>query len=199
MADTTVTPDTPAWEGTNHVEELEQRLQKLEDVVAAICDTQTLEDKVYQRVTDRLVSERPAPAAPQAPPQDELPPHPSEAEIAPPKPPTATFVPPAAPPAASWLTELTLIGDMWFDVRSFWRMLRDPLYPTSKLAKFVVIAPLAYLTWTMLFGFHQGILGSFVGYVVDAVLFVPFLYLTIKVWARELRRYRDFAARYGRA
>src|SRR5262245_58890791 len=138
MADTTVTPETPAWEGTNHVEDLEQRLQKLEDVVAAICDTQALEDRVYQRVTDKLSTQPSLTPASPPPVNDVLPPHPSEAETAHAPPPTATFVPPV-PPRPTWLTESTLIGEMWLDIRTFWKMLRDPLYPTSRLAKFIVL------------------------------------------------------------
>ena len=199
MADSTATPGAPTWNGTANVDELEQRLHKLEDVVAAIGDTQTLEDKVFQRVTERLSTERPAPPAGHALSHDELPPHPSEAEIAPPKPPpTATFVPPSPPPLPpqgfAWLTELSLVGEIWWEVRALTRMIRDPLYRISWLCRVVPIFALLYVTvW--------GWISSFYGWTIPVIGMLDdiiIMYLGFKVVGRELRRYRQHETRYGR-
>jgi hypothetical protein len=195
MAETTASPETPAWEGTNHVEDLEQRVQKLEDVVAAICDTQALEDKVFQRVTARLSAVPTAPVAGHALTHDELPPHPSEVEIAPPKPPVASFAPVPVPPQGfAWFTELSLLGEMWWEVRALSRMIRDPLYRVSWLCRIVPIAALLYVTvWGWIVS-YQGWTIPVIGMLDDLLV----MYLGFKVLGRELRRYRQHEARYGR-
>lgn len=190
--DMTTAPESAHWQESPPVEELEQRLQRLEDAVAALCDTQALEDRVAARVSEKVIGKLPA-ATPV-----------SDTQIAP----VASYAPydpePAMPNfrdnvARGWQSTLasadtlSLLGDMWSDVRTFWAMIRDGMYPMTWLSRLIGLLPAAYLLWSMFAGFHNGILGA-VGYIIDLLLLVPFLYIALKVWGRELRRYREFNA-----
>ena len=170
------------------VAELEERVQKLEDAVSALCDLQTLEDRLYERLAERFKEHKPgaAPAAPMAILVSD---------------PASRGAPPGNP-AAAWgmvsVETLTLFGEIWQDLRTSWQMLRDPLYRISWWAKAVMLLPVLYLIGSSLAGFHNGLLGWF-GYFVDLVLFLPFVYLAIKVWQRELRRFRQYQSAWQAA
>jgi len=200
MADTTMTPESPAWTPPPAAEDLEQRLQRLEDVVAAICDTQALEDRVVQKVTEKL-STTPAPAQS----RDELPPHPSEAEFSLAKPSGVSKRPPTAalaplnqayvPPSGStWITELGLFGEIWREVRALFRMVRDPIYKMSWVARIVPLLCLLYVTvWSWISAYFFGSI-PVISMIDDLVV----IYIGLKILGRELRRFREHEARYGR-
>jgi hypothetical protein len=170
----------PVAESEAYYEELEVRMQRLEDAVAALCDLQGMEDRLYERLVERFKKKLP---------------------VAEPLP-SGTAAPKSSPNAAGpegvplpWpfpapMEAATVFGEIWQDIKLMWAMMRDPLYTIPWLTRLVVLIPLGYIAWSTLAGFHNGILGLF-GYIIDVVLLVPLLYLTFKVWQRELRRYRQ--------
>jgi hypothetical protein len=186
----TMAPNTPGWTTptTPSVEDLEQRLQRLEDVVASVCDTQSLEDRVVERVQEKLRSETPLappPIAAFAP--DGTGPHPSEAEYHSKQP-----LPP--PSGFAWVSELTLFGEMWQEVRALFRMIRDPVYRTSWLCRIVPVLCLLYVTvWSWVSAYLFGSIP-----ILSMIDDLAVVYIGLKVLGRELRRYREFEARWRR-
>jgi len=186
MTEGTATPESPAWEGQPSYEDLEQRVQRLEDAVAALCDTQALEERLATRVTEHIAKK--TQLAPSPPPVAALAPHQTDED--------SPYRGGVAQSVFSTMTSpdtFSLLGEMWWDIKSFWSMLRDPLYPMTWLARLIVLLPIAYVLWSTFAGFHNGVLGA-IGYVIDLVLLCPFLYFPFKIWGRELRRYREFLA-----
>jgi hypothetical protein len=193
---------TPLEPVASPTAELERRLNQLEDVVASLCDTSSLEKRIADQVASRLTQHElllpplPPPAPSNAP----------TAAVARPAP-LATFAEPpptrgAAPPLwsrlfAGWVSEHSLIRDLWWDLRMFWRMLRDPGYTTSLACK---IGPLAILIYVFILpkiaqyvnwlfpSVQLGIIGIF----LDVLL----LYVAFKIVHRELRRYHDYRTRF---
>ena len=161
------------WDVGPSLDDLEQRVQRLEDVVAAICDTQALEERVLAKLQTRLQEMQ------QTSTQAQQPTEPS------PVPPTGG----GGSGVGIAVDSLSLFAELWHDVRTFWRMLRDPLYRMSWTGRLVGLLPLGYAIWTTLGGFRNlfGLL-----YLVDLALFLPFVFVAFKVWGRELRRYRRF-------
>ncbi|MCS6975696.1 MAG: hypothetical protein NZM31_01630 [Gemmatales bacterium] len=189
MPDNVAPPEpNPVAESEASLEVLEQRLQRLEDIVAALCDLQGMEDRLYERLVERFKK---------------------KTQIAD-GPPTATVVPNSSATStgddsakAGWtifgqMEAATALGEIWQDLRLMWKMMRDPFYSIPWLTRLVVLLPLVYIAWSTLAGFHNGVLGPIlVGYIIDVVLLIPLLYLTFKVWQRELRRYRQVQANYA--
>ncbi len=205
MAETTMEPAVPPWTGPG-AEELEQRLQRLEDVVASLCDTQVLEERVRDRVLEQLradieelkkqrgekqqVDTKPdGEAAPKAEPQ-------IAQQIA--QPPVAALagpgrqpVPPPPEPMRSLLREFS------WELRTLFQMVRDPFYRLSWSARLVLLLPATYILWSMLFSFPEGIpiIGPPLRFILSFVIAYGTAYVVFKVFARELRRYREFTTR----
>lgn len=181
--------------------DVEQRMERLEDAVAALCDTQSLEDRIAERVAQKLTQH-----------EIQLPPMPVKVkpQPLPPAAPLAAFaeLPEAAagtPPARKpnpgllfrLLPETSLLHDLAWDARTFVRLMRDPGYQTTWSFRTLPLAILAYvfilpkvapyLGWLV----PQVSLGI-VGLLLDVVL----LYLAFKFVQRELRRYDEFARKY---
>lgn len=193
---------TPLAPATPPTADLEQRINQLEDVVASLCDTASLEKRIADQVATRLTQHELL--LPAVPAQASAPtPTPAVARPAP----LATFAenptPVAAPPPffsrllAGWVSEHSLVRDLWWDVRMFWRMLRDPGYTTSLACK---IGPLAILIYVFIMPkvaqyvswlFPSVQLGIF-GILLDVLL----LYVAFKIVHRELRRYHDYLTRF---
>jgi hypothetical protein len=186
MAETTVGTEQPVWTGTSSVEELEQRVQRLEDVVAALCDTRSMEERVAARVTEE-VNKRTQAAA--ETPREAAGHGLSMHEPAPDFPADRLAASLGGLGLSAVPETMSLFSEVWWDIKLFWAMVRDPLYRMTWMSRLVGLLPLAYLLWSMLAGFHSGILGPF-GYLLDVLLLCPFLYIAFKVWSRELRRYR---------
>lgn len=193
--------------------EVERRLSQLEDVVASLCDTAALEKRIAEQVATRLtqhelflpaLDKTPAEpsrlASPSADPSRSA----SAATVARPAP-LATFAElPGPPPVplwqrlfAGWLSPHSLLRELWWDMRMFWRMLRDPSYSTSLACKlapplilvYVFILPklTPYVSWLV----PSVQLGIF-GILFDVIL----LYVAFKIVHRELRRYHDYLTRF---
>lgn len=214
----------PAEPPPPELAEVQERVDRLEDAVAALCDTQSLEERIADRVAQKLTQHeiqlpplpQPQPTAPTGASASALSaPSPTSASASAPKvqgvasgsAPVAAFAePPAAParaPLASlfWgmLPETSLLRDLWWDARAFWKMIRDPGYQLTWSCRTVPLAVLfyvfimpkltPYLGWLV----PQATLGIF-GIFLDIFL----LYLGFKIVQRELRRYDEFALKYRR-
>lgn len=193
MAETTMEPAPPPWTGNPTAEELEQRLQRLEDVVASLCDTQGLEDRVRDRVVEQLraeievlKAERPAPAADDQPAQKPR----SSAEL-PPVAALARPTPPTPEPTRSLLREFS------WELRTLFQMVRDPIYRFSWPARLVLVLPAVYILWSSVFTFPENIplIGPTLDFILNFAICYATAYVVFKVFGRELRRYRDFTAR----
>jgi hypothetical protein len=193
MPETTLAPEPPVWAASNGADELEQRMQRLEDMVAVACDTQALEDRVVERVHEKLKSEQPPVPPPVAAfAHDHLGKHPSELELE-----LARAPAPAAPPMPSghsWYTDYTLLGEIWSEVRGLFRMIRDPAYRMSWLCRVVPLLCLLYVTvWSWVSGHFFGSI-PVLSILDDLVV----IYIGLKIIGRELRRYREFEVRWRR-
>lgn len=205
----TVSPSVPATL-------LEDRVQRLEDAVALLThhvhwdDTESTATESVARIGHEPVPvplvEKPAPRAIPIPP----PPTASLADFTIPQyvvppvarvSPLATVLQPiqtALPLATSTVNRLlpasSLWRDLWWDIRTAWRMVRDPYYPMSTTCKVVPVFALFYVTvWPWLSAW-SGIIGTLMNYLVNGVV----IYIAFKVIQRELRRYYEFAEKYRR-
>ncbi len=198
MSNTATGSDVAAWSAAPNLEELEHRVQRLEDVVAMLCDTKGLEERVRARVLDQLQTVRL-----QAKPVDE------PAPIVAPAPQTANtvfnaqiapandqpVVPESLLPVPSLLRPenlagLTLLGEIWWELRTLFRMMRDPLYTLSWMARLPFLMIIGFLLWHYLFGF--------IFYIVEVLVLVTITYVSFKMFGRELQRYDDFTRRRRR-
>ena len=211
----TVKPSPPATSSAP-AQLLEDRVQRLEDAVALLthhvqwdeADTTTQEPLAriaHIPVPDPL-EEKPAPRAMPIPP----PPTASLADFTLPafaEPPavrvstlTSVLRPiqsvlPATTTAVNRLLPASsLWRDLWWDIRTTWRMFRDPYYPMSTACKVVPLFALFYVTIWPWFSAWSGIIGTIMNYIVNAIV----IYIAFKVIQRELRRYYEFAEKYRR-
>jgi hypothetical protein len=100
-------------------------------------------------------------------------------------------------PITSWSLpaglELSLIGEIWWDIRTLLRMVRDPLYSMTWLGVLVPLFALVYITFPWKIWPLNAIPDSF--YLIGLLDDLAVAYLGFKVLGRELRRYRTFLAR----
>jgi hypothetical protein len=174
-------------------ETLAQRVQRLEDAVAALQDTQHLEDRVYERVTERLQG-KPA-AAPSRAVKTMIA---AERRTTEPQPATAEEPLPAAPALLPALTAPLLRPSAWllFDLiseaRTILRMFFDIRYRVAWSTYLVVLVLVPFIItshwWVPLSGFP--VVGPLIDKVVDLIL----AFVVFKVLSREARRYREVVA-----
>ena len=184
---------TPDFAAEDSVEALEQRVRRLEHAVAALQDTQLMEDRVVERVVHRV---EPVYASPplasaaglivdagrmllpktvEALPDGEAPPADGEAPTSP---------PPAA--KAPWLL-LEVFGEF----RAILRMFADYRYRMSWTGRVVLPAAVgvAVLSW-FLFSGRFLVVGDVLDKAVDVVVVV----VAYKVLMREVHRHRELLA-----
>jgi hypothetical protein len=166
---------------------LEQRVHRLEDAVAALQDTRQLEERLVQRVTERV--SRPALGGREASGLViEARRHLLPAALG--LIPSATEAPAAGPPGAAPLRQSWLILDAYSEARAIFRMFVDPRYRMGRWTWLAAVGLLAAIltSWIWLPGTSilPGVVGTLLVKMVDLVL-AFFLY---KVLAREARRYR---------
>jgi hypothetical protein len=196
-----VSPDYAPDASDETVEALEQRVRRLEDAVAALQDTHLMEDRVVERVVQRM-DHLPYPPLPEPPgllvsaarmllpktveavPGDEPPANPPGADPAGPPGPA-----PAAARPAWLLTEVVR------EFRAMFRMLMDYRYRMSWTGRVVLPAAIsiAVLSWWLLSGNFFGV-GTLIDRTVDVVLAV----VVYKVLSREVQRYHELLARVYR-
>jgi len=173
------------------LEQLEQRVQRLEDAVATLQDTSLVEEHVLERVQVLLQArpEAPAPLARSAAAQKMY--DAARFTAAPPNAAPAPATPSADPPAASARLQHPpwLLFDLFAELRAMVLMFFDRHYHTAwttRLAVFVVV-PLVLLShWWFPFAWVP-IIGPVVDKLVDLAL-AFFLYKTL---GREAHRYMD--------
>jgi hypothetical protein len=161
-------------------ETLEQRVQRLEDAVASLQDSGPLEERITQRVADRLQG-RAAPATGLA---DKV----SATRPAPPPPTGKPFL--SAPSVGPQVARQTwLIFDVLAELRAMVRMFFDVRYHVgwSTRLTVLVLVPLLFLWhwWVPLTGVW--LFGPLLEKSVDLVL-AFFIY---KALSREAQRYRE--------
>lgn len=185
----------PAAEAPAHgAEPLEQRVQRLEDAVAALQDTRPLEERVVERVSQRLGITPPKPE-PEPEPRTEY--MVTAARRTSPPPPdglstqdVAAVSPRPAPPVL--LRHPWLLFDLLGELRAMVRMFFDVRYHVawSTRVTVLVLLPLIFTSgWWCPFAYIP-FLGSLVEKVVDLVL----AFFAYKALSREARRYRDLKA-----
>jgi hypothetical protein len=173
--------------GNGRLDRLEQRMHRLEDAVAALQDTRQLEERLVERVVDRLLRNPPAPRGEaaglviEAPRPPLLPALLRSISGAPPEAIPAT--PPTAQP--SWLltdtlTEARAIIRMFFDVR--FRVARSVELLSLGLI-FMILTSWYWIPFTSLL---PGIVSSLLVKAVDLIL----AFVLYKILSREARRYR---------
>ncbi len=207
-------------------EEVADRLQRLEDVVAILCDTKQLEERIVQQVTTRMTQTDillpPVESLPkraivdqvEAPPLMET----RSARVErPSSPPVATLaefqLPPIAPkPTPPSLTsksgpamrligavvpESSLLRDILWDMRMLTRLLRDPGYVTTWTFRIVPLLSLfLVLVWPKLSPFIGWMLPAVQLGIFSIVVDLILLYVSYKIVDREIRRYYEFCLRY---
>jgi hypothetical protein len=156
---------------------VDSRVRRLEEAVAALQDTHLMEDRVADRVVQRLkrlagrengsvVVESSTAIVPTA----EATKSQSQSSFAPPDPDRPTW----------------LLFDLWAEVRTFGKMLFDHRYPFSYSGRFgpICIAFVYVFCWFFVSG--MPIIGGVVERIIDIILAV----LLYKIMSREVRRYR---------
>jgi hypothetical protein len=193
--------DAGTWNGqAAATEDLEQRLQRLEDVVAAVYDTRAMEERIQSKVLEKIRREpltytAPARAEPEPPRAPLLLAGPAAARPSaqvydsPPEPPPPPPPLPAALAGRLSGDDLSLLLDMWTDLRTLWVMVRDPLYRVSWAGKVVPLTTLVYIVvWCFMGSWVTAILGL----IGAVILQVTLTYLSFKLLGREFRRFREF-------
>lgn len=202
-------------------ENVKDRLSRLEDMVAYLCDSEAMEARVADRLKRQLALPpvNAAPLARPALPQAEAgvvvaqplpnPPSVSLMDFALP-PPVAPLV--TLPPGenqssktssfqSSWqaaklfskiIPETSILRDLWWDLRTGFAMFRDPLYPMTMACRIIPLFALLYVTIWPLFSSWGGIFGTVFNGLVNAMV----LFLAFKVLQRELKRYYGFVEKY---
>jgi hypothetical protein len=189
-ADPAIPRPEPSLAGSDLANEaLGERIRRLEDAIATLQDTRSLEERVLNRVSE-TVRPRVAESAFQRLDGDRRPtPAPAPLPL-PPMPPLKALSPGAL--RSGW-TLFELAGE----IRTFVRMFFDVRYRVSWFTWLVTVIGLSFALlshWVMPYYFIP-ILGPVLDKVVD-VLVVLFIY---KVLSLEAQRYREVLAAYQQA
>lgn len=186
---------------------LEERVQRLEDALAQMQDTQPLETRIVSRVLEKVGSDRPAvaptPASSGAVRESAalmldagrqlsaaavgaLQAQASAVEA-------RALVAPTTPTAQPWL-----IVDLWADVRTLFRMSRDPLYRTAWLGRALLplgLLGLIFSSWLWLHlvpGYSLLMqISETLARLLIAIVNLLLAFVLCKVLQREIRRYRE--------
>jgi hypothetical protein len=179
----------PSGTVPRQLEALEERVRQLEDAVAAMHDTRLLEERVAERVAERIhgnLTHAPSSAAgilidaghhlfPAT--ADSM-----NNEFA--YPGASTNVDPG--PRPPWL-----LLEIYEEFRAIYWMFLDPRYRLSWTGRIAPLAILFVLFSSWLF------LGSFPWSLIDKVLSLVLIVVLYKVLSREARRYRQMAPRFS--
>jgi hypothetical protein len=171
-----------------HAEALEQRVCRLEDAVAAMQDTHLMEDRLVERVVQR-VEHMPLPPASESTGLIV-----SAARMLLPK--TVDSLPEngSPPPSADTVRSAWLIVTVLDELRWMVRMLTDYRYRMTWTGRAVLVTAviIGVLSWFMVSGL------PLVGGVLDRLVLVLTAVVTYRAMCRELERYRDLMSRLWR-
>jgi hypothetical protein len=195
--------EAPAPDGLD--DSLERRVRRLEDAVANLQDTAPLEDRIVERVSDRLgIKPAPPPPAPErteymisAERRTVLPPPEERRASLEPQPPPATAAPPS-PPAPSLPLQATLpsirrypwlLFDLLGELRTMFRMFFDVRYHVGWSARVTVLIllPLIFTSYYWVPFSSVFLVGTVIEKTVDLLL----AFLAYKALSREARRYQE--------
>ena len=186
-------PEHSPAEGDAAQDALQERIRRLEDAIAALQDTRSLEERVLNRVSE-TVRPRAAESSFQRFDGDRRPTPPPAATHAPlplpPLPPFKSLTPGAL--RSGW-TLIELIGE----IRTFVRMFFDIRYRVSWFAWLVTVVGLSFALlshWVVPFAYLP-VVGPLLDKVVDLFL-ILFIY---KILSLEAQRYREVVAAYQQA
>ena len=186
------------------VEALEQRVRRLEDAIAALQDTQIMEDRVVERVRQRVELhhvEQPRPAGLFVSAARML--MPKQVEEVPPDQPHAdasaaatdgatangTNTPPPEATQPGWL-----LVELYREIRGMMRMFADHRYRMTWTSKAVPLAAIlvAVISWLLISGI------PLIGGLLDRAVELTLIVLVYRSMCRELSRYRELLSRiYG--
>jgi hypothetical protein len=176
------------YAAAEHPSEVESRLRRLEASVAALQDTQLMEERVAERVAVRMKR------SPMKSLRDSagvivdagkmLLPLKSDASgsMARPVEAVADTMPiPPAPDKPGWL-----LFDLWSEMRTLGKMLFDHRYPFSYAGRFgpVIIGCTYAFSWLFVSGMPM------IGGITERIIDVLLAFLLYKILAREVQRYR---------
>lgn len=155
----------------------EDRIRRLEEAVAALQETELVEERVAERVVGRLRKSPP-------PELSELAGREPRAVSEPPANGSATASPESAatPEKSGWL-----FLDLWTELRTMARMIADHRFKLSVTAR---LGPIGVLVGYI---FAWLLIGSipFVGWALERVIDVALIVILYVILGREARRYRD--------
>jgi hypothetical protein len=182
----TVTRET-ASAGNGRLEHLEQRVHRLEDAVAAFQDTRQLEERLVERVADRLARNPPAVREP-----------------------TSLIVDARRPalPALGWMrsgseaapqaipiaevpsTNRWFLWDVFTEGRAIFRMFFDPRYRMTRWVRILSLGLLVAIFASWLWLPWIWLLPSAVSTILVKAIDLVLAFILIKFLSREVRRYR---------
>ncbi|MFL5241423.1 MAG: hypothetical protein ACJ8FY_04890 [Gemmataceae bacterium] len=168
---------------------LEQRICRLEDAVAHLQDTRPLEERVIERVTERVQRQQPTPGAAGGAVIDA----------------NRSFLPSVvssnsayhgesggkAPNRTSSPRRPWLLVDMVADARAIFRMFVDPRYHLSWRGRLLPFALTAVILTSSFWIPGTGL--AIVGPLFDKILNLVLAFVLYKILAYEARRYRETA------
>jgi hypothetical protein len=201
MQDPGVKPDVPASAGPVNgapppepVDALELRVRRLEDVVATLQDTRQLEERVAERLGQRLASPNLQLSTPTREPATVVVETgrrllPAALDLVRPKP------GPRPGPAAATAPDLRtpwLLFEFSSELRGMWLMIVDPRYRLSWTARIVLFAVVPFIVTSAFWPPISFV--PFVGWILDKALDIVLAFFAYKVLARELAVYRQVTA-----
>jgi hypothetical protein len=198
MTETSTTPDGESASlppSLEKPEDLEQRVHRLEDAVAALQDTRGVEDRVVERVSRRLNRKATQAAAdatgglanatrqllPAA--VDAIRNQADHAEA------HAQASASAAPPHPPWI-----LTEAYADARAMVRMYFDPRYRASWMARAIPLILLAAIVTSWIWLPGTMIIYSPLMTIIDKIVDLVLAFLAFKILSREVHRYRQTIA-----
>lgn len=155
------------YASVDHPTEVEQRLRRLESAIAALQDTPLMEERVAERVVQKM-KRSPLTAL-----RDTA----SVVVDA-----GKALVPSAKPATTSSSNDQPgwLLFDLWNEIRTFGRMLFDHRYPFSYAGRFgpVIIICAYVFCWLFMIG------------IIERVIDIALAFILYKIMSREVQRYR---------
>jgi hypothetical protein len=171
------------------VEALEHRVLRLEDAVAQLQDTQPIEERVAERVADRIGRNRTHPVRDTTGIIIEAGRHLLPATLASVQDPSSTSEPPSAKPSINWTG---LLWELLVELRAIFFMFVDPRYrlgwPTRILSILLVVAIATSRFWP-----PMSMLPDMIAAILDKIVDLALSYVLWKVLIHESRRYRQTA------
>lgn len=174
MSEAPYPSESSDWNSPGNATEIERRVARLEEAMEALLNTSALEERVIERIEQRLSTAKPSPAADLEKPATAPPP---AGPVALPAPPVAVNVP----------LRVGFLREMGSELRLFFRMIRDPIYHLTWLGTLLPIFAIVFITvWPLV--------SDWLGPFAKPIWLAPFdllvAYAGLKAIGRELRRYQ---------